>query len=273
MEGEAPTRHEERSRVFYLRVAGQYKLGQSFFFQAEDGIRDADVTGVQTWLFRSDDQRLIGGLRLDQHHVEDAREVISGHGGGMPMANPTRGETRRETLPAAFLRLEQDLSDLPATAYVGLGHVQRFPDYWELFSPGQSPGAVNAFEGVEPERTTQLDVGVQYRRDGLQAWLSGYAGVVDDFILFDYTGMSSSAQNIDAHIMGAEAGLALDLTDNWELETSLAWAWGRNRSDGEALPQMPPLDARFNLTYARDNWSAGALWRVVAAQKIGRAHV
>src|SRR5690554_6749012 len=24
-----------------------------FFFQAEDGIRDADVTGVQTWLFRS----------------------------------------------------------------------------------------------------------------------------------------------------------------------------------------------------------------------------
>src|SRR5690606_34779981 len=38
------------------------------------------------------------------------------------------------------------------------------------------------------------------------------------------------------------------------------------RSDGEALPQMPPLDARFNLTYARDNWSAGALWRVVAAQ-------
>lgn len=245
-------------------------MGVEDAFRQQPWVRDASFSQVGvfselSWA-RRDDQRLIGGLRLDQHHVEDAREVISGHGGGMPMANPTRGETRRETLPAAFLRLEQDLSDLPATAYVGLGHVQRFPDYWELFSPGQSPGAVNAFEGVEPERTTQLDVGVQYRRDGLQAWLSGYAGVVDDFILFDYTGMSSSAQNIDAHIMGAEAGLALDLTDNWELETSLAWAWGRNRSDGEALPQMPPLDARFNLTYARDNWSAGALWRVVAAQ-------
>ena len=25
----------------------------SFFFQAEDGIRDSRVTGVQTWLFRS----------------------------------------------------------------------------------------------------------------------------------------------------------------------------------------------------------------------------
>ena len=29
---------------------------------------------------------------------------------------------------------------------------------------------------------------------------------------------------------------------------------------------MPPLDARFGLTYSEDNWSAGALWRVVAAQ-------
>ncbi|PRB82651.1 TonB-dependent copper receptor [Pseudomonas sp. MYb185] len=219
-----------------------------------------------TWS-RREHQRLIGGMRLDQHHVEDFRATVSGgmHG-GHAMPNPTAGDTRRETLPAAFLRLEQDLSSLPATAYVGIGHVQRFPDYWELFSPRQAVGAVNAFDGVDPERTTQLDVGLQYQRDGLQAWVSGYAGVVRDFILFDYSGMASSADNIDARIMGAETGVAWELTDNWQTDASLAWAWGRNRSDGEALPQMPPLDARFNLTYARDNWSAGALWRVVAAQ-------
>ena len=220
---------------------------------------------------RSEEQRLIGGVRLDQHHVEDFRATVSGghgHGGDHAMPNPTAGDTRRKTLPAAFLRLEQDLSSLPATAYIGIGHVQRFPDYWELFSPRQSPGSVNAFDGVDPERTTQLDVGLQYKHEGVEAWVSAYAGMVDDFILFDYTGMggASSAENIDAHIMGAEAGIALDVTDNWQTETSLAWAWGRNRSDGEALPQMPPLEARFNLTYARDNWSAGALWRVVAAQ-------
>ena len=236
---------------------------------------DKDASFSQIGLFselswsRRDDQRVIGGVRLDQHHVEDFREAVSGghgHAGGHAMPNPTAGNTRRETLPAAFLRLEQDLSSLPATAYIGIGHVQRFPDYWELFSPRQAAGALNAFDGIDPERTTQLDVGMQYQRQGMQAWISGYAGVVDDFILFDYTGMNSSAENIDAHIMGAEAGVVLDLTDNWQAETSLAWAWGRNRSDGEALPQMPPLDARFNLSYARDNWSAGALWRVVAAQ-------
>ena len=244
-------------------------------YQQQSRLKDASFSQIGvfselTWT-RRDDQRVIGGARLDQHHVEDFRRTVSaghGHGGGHmpPPANPTAGDTRRETLPAAFLRLEQDLSSLPATAYIGLGHVQRFPDYWELFSPRQAVGAINAFDGIDPERTTQLDVGIQYQRKGLQAWLSGYAGVVDDFILFDYTGMASSADNIDARIMGAEAGITLDVTDNWQTETSLAWAWGRNRSDGEALPQMPPLDARFNLTYARDNWSAGALWRVVAAQ-------
>src|SRR5690554_2199150 len=241
-------------------------------YRQQPWVKDASFSQIGlfselTWS-RQDDQRLIGGMRLDQHHVEDSRATVSGgmHGGGHAMPNPTAGDTRRETLPSAFLHLEQDLSSLPATAYVGIGLVQRFPDYWELFSPNQSLGAVNAFDGIDPERTTQLDVGLQYKREGMEAWISGYAGVVDDFILFDYTGMGSNAENIDAQIMGAETGVALDITDNWQAETSLAWAWGRNRSDGEALPQMPPLDARVNLTYARDNWSAGALWRVVAAQ-------
>src|SRR5699024_12117193 len=40
------------------------------FFQAEDGIRDRNVTGVQTWLFRSllrktDGFGLVGGKHID----------------------------------------------------------------------------------------------------------------------------------------------------------------------------------------------------------------
>ena len=29
---------------------------------------------------------------------------------------------------------------------------------------------------------------------------------------------------------------------------------------------MPPLDTRLGLTYSQDDWSAGALWRLVAQQ-------
>ncbi len=80
-------------------------------------------------------------------------------------------------------------------------------------------------------------------------------------------GMSTSQrENIDARIMGGELGAAVQLTDHWKADATLAYAWGKNSSDGNALPQMPPLDARFGLTYSEDNWSAGALWRVVAAQ-------
>ncbi len=32
------------------------------------------------------------------------------------------------------------------------------------------------------------------------------------------------------------------------------------------LPQMPPLESKFGLTYEQDAWSVGALWRLVAPQ-------
>ncbi len=84
--------------------------------------------------------RLIAGARLDRHTVEDHRATLGG-GMGMPMANPTAGDERRDTLPSGFLRYERDLPARGATLYAGLGHAQRFPDYWELFSrtPARRP--------------------------------------------------------------------------------------------------------------------------------------
>ncbi|MDO7904464.1 TonB-dependent copper receptor [Pseudomonas sp. K1(2024)] len=213
-----------------------------------------------TWYATGED-RLIAGARLDRASARDFRQ-----------ASATVGDTRADTLPSGFVRYEHDLAAIPATAYIGLGHAQRFPDYWELFSPKQGPnGAVNAFDAIKPEKTTQLDVGIQYKDERLEAWASGYVGQIRDYILFDYrTGMmgmsSTQAQNIDARIMGGELGAAYALTDNWKADATLAYAWGKNSSDGKALPQMPPLESRLGLTYSRDAWSVGGLWRLVAAQ-------
>ena len=77
--------------------------------------------------------------------------------------------------------------------------------------------------------------------------------------------MSTQADNIDARIMGGELGAAYAFDTNWKADATLAYAWGKNSSDDEALPQMPPLEARLGLAYERDDWRAGALWRVVAA--------
>ena len=122
-------------------------------------------------------QRWIGGLRMDRAEVKDERTTV----GMMAMPNPTAGQTRREDLGSGFVRFERDIA--PAlTWYAGVGHSERMPDYWELFSPTLGPaGAVSAFTGVQSEKTTQLDLGLQYRTDRLNAWVSAYAGRIQDY--------------------------------------------------------------------------------------------
>ena len=263
-------RSEHRGRSSSYSMMTGYTDADEFAWEKDAVMHNYGLFSEATWQ-RSDRTRWIGGARLDRASVKDYRVGIRNMM-GMATPNPTAGQTRSDTLPSGFVRYEQDLQGSPTTLYAGLGHAARFPDYWELFSASLAPtGEVNAFDGIEPEKTTQLDVGIQYQRDNLQAWASAYAGQVDDFILFRYStgmmGMSSSqAYNVDARIAGAEMGVAYDLTERWNADATLAYAWGENRSDGEPLPQMPPLEARLGLSYAHHDWSAGALWRVVAEQ-------
>ena len=226
--------------------------------------KDADfhnygAFGELTWYATGED-RLVTGARLDRASARDFRK-----------GSATEGDTRADTLPSGFVRYEHDLAAIPATTYIGLGHAQRFPDYWELFSPNHGPaGAVNAFTGVQPERTTQLDVGLQYKGPRVQAWVSAYAGQIQDYILFTYHGSGmmgmSQASNVEARIAGAEAGLEVSLAEQWKLGGTLAYAWGENRGQQRPLPQMPPLEARLSANWEGQRWSAGALLRAVTHQ-------
>lgn len=254
------------------RHRGRMGMGRNTYQNAAWS-RDADFErqGVFTELTLGADaaQRWISGLRIDRARVRDTRAQISGM--MMDMPNPTAGQQRRQWLGSGFVRYEQDLAQ-GLTAYAGLGHSERMPDYWELFSPDAGPaGSVNAFAGIQPERTTQLDVGLQYNGPRVQAWVSAYAGQIQDYILFTYRsggmmGSSSQADNVDARIAGAEAGLKLQLDEQWSLGSTLAYAWGENRDAHRPLPQMPPLEARLSADWQGQRWSAGALLRAVTAQ-------
>ena len=215
----------------------------------------------------ADTHHVMSGVRVDRAEAQDLRAST---GGMMPMPNPTAGMVRRETLPSAFVRYEHDMGGRWG-AYAGLGHTQRMPDYWELFSPTRGPaGAPNAFAGVQPERTTQLDIGLQFNGAKVDAWASLYVGRVQDFILFDYAagmmGSTTRAHNVDARIRGGEAGIDWRPAQGWKLSGAASYAWGEVRDTGTALPQMPPLEARLSVSHERGSWSWGALWRVAAAQ-------
>lgn len=270
--------HRERNSTYDM-MTDAYTDTDAFAWSKDAVEHTYGAFAEMTW-YAAERSRVVTGARLDRASAKDYRQTISTM--SMSMPNPTADHTRADTLPSGFARYEYDLADTPATVYAGIGHVQRFPDYWELFSASNGPsGSRNAFDGVKPEKTTQLDVGAQYNGEDLQAWVSGYAGQVRDFILFDYgtdmMGMSTStAYNVDARIMGGELGFAYRLTPHWKTDATLAYAWGKNSSDGQALPQMPPLESKWGLTYEQNSWSAGALWRVVAAQNrvaVGKGNV
>lgn len=211
--------------------------------------------GEVTWSF-AEDQRIVGGARIDWVSVDDKRQ-----------SSETFNDQRDSVLPSAFLRYERDLEIMPITTYVGIGHAERFPDYWEIFSPKEADSQyANAFEGLKPEKTTQLDFGAQFSNGDTNIWASGYVGRIQDYILFDYSGDKSKATNVDATIMGGEAGVSQYFFTSWRLDTSIAYSWGKNTTDNAALPQIPPFEGRIGLTYEQEKWSVGGLWRLVAEQ-------
>lgn len=214
----------------------------------------------------NDAYKLVTGARVDQVKI-DALKL---------------NDQRKETLPSAFIRLESQYPDHNAKSYIGLGYVERVPDYWELFSTahGNTGMTKPTFNDLKTEKTLQLDLGYQYQHGPLSAWTSAYAGLINDFILLSYhnhpkagmdghshgSSFSAGAKNVDATIAGAEAGVGYQFTDAIQADLSAMYAWGENTDTHQALPQIAPLEGRLNLRYVQDQYSFGLLWRAVAKQ-------
>lgn len=249
------------------------RAGADFAAKAwNDNARAANVGafGELTWSM-TPTSRWVGGGRLDLAHARDLRSR---------QTSPSGGEQRHALLPSGFVRYEHDLMAGALTTYAGLGHASRFPDHWERFSAAAGPVPhLNAFSGVQPEKTTQIDIGARYERGATNAWVAAYAGMVRDFILFDFgsraakgrpggaAGVTSRVSNVDARVLGGEFGLTLPLAERWQAQTSLAYAWGQNLGDHRPLPQIPPLEARLALRYTRGPAAAAVDWRIAASQR------
>lgn len=205
----------------------------------------------------SDNNKLVSGVRLDQVDVDAVQSQ----------------QERKETLPSAFIRFENHHPDHDdGKTYIGLGYVERMPDYWELFSPKTGNDNVNTFANIDIEKTLQLDFGYQHEHGHFNSWASAYAGLINDYVLTTYkpTGMmgmlEAHTRNVDATIAGAEAGIGYQFTDRLQADISAMYAWGENTTDNTPLPQISPLEARVNLRYVQDKYNFGLLWRVVDGQ-------
>lgn len=211
----------------------------------------------------NDQYKLVTGARIDRVKI-DALKL---------------NDERKETLPSGFVRVENQHPEHNAKTYIGVGYVERVPDYWELFSSkqGNTGHSVPAFNDLKTEKTLQLDLGYQHEHGAWSSWVSAYAGLVNDFILIHYqaasmsgmghaSSLNANAKNVDATIAGAEAGIAYQFSDALQADISAMYAWGENTTNHTPLAQISPLEGRVNLRYVQDRYTLGAYWRVVAGQ-------
>lgn len=227
-----------------------------------------------TW-WLAEARRVVGGLRSDHWTAVDQRGgsiVLKSTTGMETISNPSSGDERHSQLSSGFLRYEQDLS-AATTVYAGLGHAERFPDYWELISANKESDTGNSAFGTRPEKTTQLDLGASHRAGPLNATLSTFYSRVDDFILVESgvlkTGRKIASlitRNVDARTYGLEGSVSYRLTPAWSTDFSLAWTHGDNLTEDRPLGQIPPLEARWGVSWASGPWSAGGLLRAVTGQ-------
>ncbi|WP_168407619.1 TonB-dependent copper receptor [Acinetobacter indicus] len=206
----------------------------------------------------SEQNRLVGGVRVDQVEVDAVQTA----------------QQRQETLPSAFIRLENQHPHHDVKTYIGLGYVERMPDYWELFRTDLNGVEGSTFKYLEPEKTLQLDIGYQHEHGAFSSWASAYAGLINDFILMTYDPTeqvpmmknAADSRNVDATIAGAEVGIGYQFTDVIQADVSAMYAWGENTTDNTPLPQIAPLEGRVNLRYIQDRYTLGAYWRIVDGQ-------
>ncbi len=215
----------------------------------------------------SERDRVLAGIRSDFWHAEDKRATVQT--GMTSTANPSYGATRNEALGSGFLRYEHDLATAPVTLYVGVGHTARFPDYWEMIAE-ESLTTVSAFY-TKPEKTTQVDTGVNVNGKTIVASVSAFANKIKDYNLIQSNvvkgaRLATVTRNVDATTWGGEASLAWMFADNWKTNASLAYVYGQNDTDHLPLAQMPPLQGTLGLDYDDHVYSAGILLRLAATQ-------
>lgn len=206
--------------------------------------------GVFTELHQTltEEKNVVAGARLDQWYARDKR---SGSEGG----------PRHALLPGLFLRYESQTPGMTFSS--GVGYTERFPDYWELFS---SRAGQSGFASLKAEKTLQWDNNMHYHSGPYSVWTSVWVNRINDYILFDYRGPMTHARNVDAWSWGGEFGGDWNFAAHWNVGSRLSYVWGEDLTDANPLPQMPPLEIRTTLGYARRDWRYELTWRAVARQ-------
>lgn len=152
-------------------------------------------------------------------------------------------------LMSGFVRYEKYFNTM--TLYSGVGVAQRGADFWERNKVGGM--------ALKPETNTQLDVGLMYSNDNLNAKASAYTSYIADYITLHYATITN-AFNTNALLGGGELEVEYAAWKSLHFYGSLAYTYAENLKNVQGfethapLPQIPPLQGSLSVFYEDASW-------------------
>jgi iron complex outermembrane receptor protein len=141
--------------------------------------------------------------------------------------------------------------------FVGIGQSVRVPDAKELYFDGSMPANDSAIAGVPTLNETinrEIDLGAESTIGNLHLKGTMFYSDLKDFI-YSTTTSTNSFANIDAKIVGFDLTANYALSNEWMLETAMAYQKGTKKDPSqlgaahtdEDLAEIPPMKGRVAL--------------------------
>ncbi|MGE4297280.1 MAG: TonB-dependent receptor plug domain-containing protein [Desulfovibrionaceae bacterium] len=213
-----------------------------------------DTRQFTTGVYAEDDWELSAdwilnyGARLD--HVSVTNQEAGANAAG----------THRTTAWNAHAGLTRVLNpDWTATAVAAGSY--RAPNILELFKNISLGGGVTETGNpdLDPERSQFFELGLHRVGGPVRLDAAVYANLIDDMITSKMVTATSYRMDSvsEAEIFGAELSLAWDIASGWQAYGNAAYTHGRDKTAGEPLPFMPPING---LVGVRQDLASGFWW-------------
>ncbi|MBT8445926.1 MAG: TonB-dependent receptor [Gammaproteobacteria bacterium] len=257
-----------------------------------------DVQRDRYCLFVEWSHAALGPWRLDlglrwTHVATDAGEVDA----SMARMRPPLARLRDRFNDADRARSENHIDFAAVAAYafnddlaleLGIARKNRSPSHQERYlwlpleaTAGLSDG--NLYVGdvsLEEETAWQFELGLNFRRGGLELAPRAFYHHVDDYIqgtaardpvvmmIATMNGDPTPLQfsNVDARLWGVDAEWSMVLSDSWHLGGIVSWVRGERRDVDDDLFRIAPLNTLVDLRYLGEDWSITLEGELYASQ-------
>ncbi len=200
----------------------------------------------------SDTLNLNMGGRLDTTRVksDDLYNWISPPSSAMSMIRVREAETATDTSWQAQIGLTWEIA--PNWSATGIAAVSyRPPDLMDLFKyvSLSSGGALYGNPDLDPEQSRFFEAGLHYVNPVVRVSGAAFWNDIDDMITQAQVSSDRYEMvNVEkAKIYGLELSGEWRFAPQWYMCASLAWTRGENKTTGEALATIAPLNTRVTL--------------------------